>query len=85
MLVQSRRPPRRGEPRTAGGFLQLRVSTLGRLHELAHNHKVICRDSCSKSQAEIQLIARARPLAAPQEQGAPQPANAEPRGDEMGQ
>src|ERR1043166_1442633 len=29
MLVQSRRPPRRGEPRTEGGFLQLRVSTLG--------------------------------------------------------
>src|ERR1043165_644277 len=28
MLVQSRRPPRRGEPRTAGGFLQLRVITL---------------------------------------------------------
>jgi hypothetical protein len=31
MLVQSRRPPRRGEPRTEGGFLQLRVSTLGGL------------------------------------------------------
>ena len=29
MLVQSRRPPRRSDAGTEGGFLQLRVSTLG--------------------------------------------------------
>src|ERR1043166_7806696 len=29
MLVQSRRPPRRGEPLGGGRFLQLRVSSLG--------------------------------------------------------
>src|ERR1043166_9034608 len=36
-LVQARRPPRRSEPRTEGGFLQLRVSTLGALRENASN------------------------------------------------
>ena len=39
MLVQSRRPPRRSDAGAEGGFLQLRVSTLGALREKGSEHQ----------------------------------------------